>query len=66
MQTVSKTMVILTILCAILSATCVIVNFAAGSYWLAVLWMTIFGFDAWDAWRHLGMWIDHRKTLKQS
>lgn len=66
MKTADKIMTILAVLCVILSAICTVINFAAGTYWAAVLWMVIFGFDAWDAWRYLGMWIDYYKTIKQT
>ena len=64
MKTRNLIFAILWALLAIAMIVCAVAQFYAAEYMFAVIAAMAFGCDAYNAWVHLGHWLEYRKTLK--
>lgn len=66
MKTRNLIFAILWVLLAIMMAVCAIVQWTRAEYWAVLIAAMAFSCDSYNAWNHLGYWLDARKALKRT
>ena len=66
MKTRNLIFAILWAVLAIAMVVCAVIQWTRAEYWAVLIAAMAFSGDSYNAWNHLGYWLDARKALKRT